>query len=166
MFTTVNTSWRGDGYVLSPVGGLATALDGFCLLSVDPKLDTGLVAPQNRMACPAVVEGGSFAYLALRKINDDQENPDRTTFEFGTHSFGPDARALAETMAEEIRVWDREHRAGPGPRITAHPAATSDERLPRGRVITKRHVRVVISWPAAALPAAGQVATPHPKEKE
>ena len=120
---------------------LATALDGFCLLSVDPKLDTGLVAPQNRMACPAVVEGGSFAYLALRKINEDPDHPDRTTFEFGAHGFGPDAAALAEALAEQIRVWDRDHRAGAGPRITAHPAATADERLPEGRVITKRHVR-------------------------
>jgi protein-L-isoaspartate(D-aspartate) O-methyltransferase len=145
---------------------LATALDGFCLLSLDPKLDTGLVAPQNRMACPAVVEGGSFAYLALRKINDDPEDPDRTTFEFGTHAFGPDAAALAEAMAEQIRVWDRDHRAGPGPRITVHPAATADERLPEGRVITKRHVRVVISWPPAALPVAGQAAQQHPDEKE
>jgi protein-L-isoaspartate(D-aspartate) O-methyltransferase len=145
---------------------LATALDGFCLLSVDPKLDTGLVAPQNRMACPAVVQGGSFAYLALRKLNDDPDEPDRTTFEFGAHGFGPEAAALAETMARQIRVWDRDHRAGPGPLITVHPAVTADEQLPEGRVITKRHVRVVISWPSAALPAAGQGSQQHLDEKE
>jgi protein-L-isoaspartate(D-aspartate) O-methyltransferase len=145
---------------------LATALDGFCLLSVDPKLDSGLVAPQNGMACPAVVEGGSFAYLALRKLDEGQEDSDVTAFEFGAHGFGPEAAALAEALATQIRVWDRDHRAGPGPRITAHPAGTADERLPEGRVIPKRHVRVIISWPAAARPMTGRAATHHPDEKE
>ena len=145
---------------------LATALDGFCLLSVDPKLDTGLVAPQNRMACPAVVEGGSFAYLALRKINEDAEIPDRTTFEFGAHGFGPAGAALAEELAAQIRVWDRDHRTGPGPRVTAHPVGTANGRLPEGRVIPKRHVRIVISWPPAALPTAGQASQQHLDKKE
>ncbi|WUH92256.1 methyltransferase, FxLD system [Streptomyces sp. NBC_00433] len=146
---------------------LATALDGFCLLSVDPKLDTGLVAPQNRMACPAVVEGGSFAYLALRKLDEGQDEPDRTTtFEFGAHGFGPEAAVLAESLAAQIRVWDRDHRAGPGPRITAHPVGNADGRLPEGRLIPKRHVRIVISWPPAALPSAGQASEQHPDEKE
>src|SRR5205814_6979524 len=49
---------------------LATAFDGFGLLSVDPDRDTGVAAPQNRVACPAVVEGGSFGYLALRRLDE------------------------------------------------------------------------------------------------
>lgn len=121
---------------------LASALDGFCLLAVDPKLDTGLVDPQNKMACPAVVDGGSFAYLTLRKLGEEPE----PEFEFGAHAFGPDAAALAEAMAEQIRVWGRDHRAGPGPRIAAYPAGTPDDQLPEGRVINKRHVRILISW--------------------
>jgi protein-L-isoaspartate(D-aspartate) O-methyltransferase len=127
---------------------LATALDGFCLLAVDPTLDTGLVAPQNRMACPAMVDGGSFAHLALRKLNE-------TTFEFGAHAFGPDAAEIADTVVEQIRVWDRLHRRGPGPRIAAHPADTPDQRLPDGLVITKRHVCVAVSWPAGTVRTAG-----------
>ncbi|PIM71225.1 methyltransferase, FxLD system [Streptomyces sp. JV178] len=129
---------------------LATALDGFCLLAVDPKLDTGLLSPQNKMACPAVVEGGSFAYLALRKLGAE---PD-PVFEFGAHAFGPDAAALADTLAEQIRVWSRDHRGGRGPSIAAYPAGTPDDRLPEGRVINKRHVRVLISWPMEDLPPA------------
>lgn len=119
---------------------LATAFDGFCLLSVDPALDSGLVAPQNRIACPAVVDAGSFAYLAVRRL-------DETTFEFGAHAFGPEAIALADSMAEQIRVWDREHRHGQGPRIAAYPISTPVEDLPGGLVIPKRHVRVSVSWP-------------------
>lgn len=123
---------------------LASALDGFCLLAVDPKLDTGLVSPQNKMACPAVVERGSFAYLALRKLGEEPE----PEFEFGAHAFGPDAVALAEAMAEQLRVWGRDHRSGPGPRIAAYPATTPDDQLPEGRVINKRHVRILVSWPS------------------
>jgi protein-L-isoaspartate(D-aspartate) O-methyltransferase len=131
---------------------LASALDGFCLLAVDPKLDTGLVAPQNKMACPAVVAGGSFAYLALRRLGED---PD-PEFEFGAHAFGPDAAALAESTAEQIRVWGRDHRGGPGPRIAAYPAGAPDDRLPVGRVVDKRHVRILISWPPTVRSLAGQ----------
>lgn len=123
---------------------LASALDGFCLLAVDPKLDTGLVSPQNKMACPAVVEGGTFAYLALRKLGEEPE----PEFEFGAHAFGPDADALAEAMAEQMRVWGSDHRGGPGPRIAAFPASTPDDQPPEGRVINKRHVRILISWPS------------------
>ncbi|MFC5721400.1 methyltransferase, FxLD system [Streptomyces gamaensis] len=137
---------------------LATALDGFCLLTVDSKLDTGLVAPQNKMACPAVVDGGSFAYLAVRKTGDE---PDRPTFEFGVHAFGPDAPTLAGTMADQIRAWDRDHRGGPGPRIWAFPVETPETGLPEGRVVTKRHVRIIISWPRE-----GQGAMHHPTEEK
>ncbi len=132
----------------------ATAFDGFCLLSVDPNLDTGLVSPQNRMACPAVMDAGSFAYLTLRRLNE-------TTFEFGAHAFGPDAAALAAAMAEQVRVWDRDHRRGPGPRIAAYPADTPVDELPDGLVIPKRHVRITISWPPA-----GQGVPTHPSSKE
>ncbi len=89
---------------------------------------------------PAVVDGCSFAYLALRPV-------DEATVEFGAHAFGPDAAALAEALANHIRFWDRDHRGGPGPRFAAYPADTPDEQLPDGLFIAKRHVRVLISWP-------------------
>ena len=135
---------------------LATSLDGFCLIAVDRELDSGLVTPVNRMAGPAVVEGGSFAYLAVRPAGQD-------AVEFGAHGFGPDAEPLAEVLAGCVRVWDREHRAGPGPRIAVYPAHTPDEELPAGRVIDKRHVRVTISWPTADRPV-GQGVLQHPIE--
>lgn len=134
---------------------LATMLDGFCLLSVDPGLDTGLVAPANPFGCPATARAGNLAYLAARR--------DRHIVEFGAHAYGPDAPLLAETFAELIRAWDRDHRGGPGPRITVHPvraaarpsagaAGRSATRLPEGLVVTKRHVRVAISWPSPTSP--------------
>ncbi|MGH3828765.1 MAG: methyltransferase, FxLD system, partial [Pseudonocardiaceae bacterium] len=121
---------------------LVTALDGYCRISVDPELDTGQVCPITRRSNDAAVDGGSFGYLAARRL-------DTSRAEFGVHAFGPGAAALAEAMAEQVRVWDRDHRGGPGPRITVHPVSTPDEGLPDGRVIDKRHARVTISWPSA-----------------
>jgi protein-L-isoaspartate(D-aspartate) O-methyltransferase len=78
--------------------------------------------------------------------------------------FGPDTAALAEAMAEQVRLWDRLHRQGPGPRIAAYPAHTPDGQLPDSRVIDKRHVRITISWPPADLPAAGRSVPHHTTE--
>ncbi|MFE7592205.1 methyltransferase, FxLD system [Kitasatospora sp. NPDC057512] len=118
---------------------LATVLPGFCMLSATP--DTKLVAPQNRMACPATTDGSSLAYLALRKVSEDP------TFEFGAHGYGPDGAKLAARLAEQIRTWDRDHRSGAGPQFTVYPATTPDGQLGEGRVIDKRHTRITISWP-------------------
>ena len=138
---------------------LATALDGFCLLSVDPALDTGLVEPQYRRACPAAVEGGNVAYLALR-------HQDENASEFGAHGYGPDGAGLAEAIAEQIRVWDRDHRDGLEPRLAVYPAGTPDDQMPAGRVIDKRHSRVCISWATPDIPAADQAVPHHPEAKE
>lgn len=137
---------------------LATAVDGYCRISVDPELDTGLVSPITRRSNDATVDGGSVAYLAARRLDESRA-------EFGVHAFGPGAATLAETMAEQVRLWDRLHRQGPGPRIAAYPAHTPDDQLPDGRVIDKRHVRITISWPPAGLSAAGRGVLHHPTEQ-
>jgi protein-L-isoaspartate(D-aspartate) O-methyltransferase len=130
---------------------LATALDGYCRISVDPELDTGLVAPITRRSTDSAVDGGSVAYLAARRL-------DQSTAEFGVHAFGPGAATLAEAMADQVRIWDRHHRQGPGPRIAIYPAHIPDDQLPDGRVIDKRHVRITISWPSVGDPAKGRAA--------
>jgi len=130
---------------------LATEVDGFCLLSVDDDLDTGLVTPQNMRACPAAAVGGTLAYVALRKRGEH-------VFEFGAHAYGPDAASLTNELAALIRIWDRDHRHGPEPRIEVHPAGAPDDRLPFGRVIDKRHTRVTITWPIHELQAASSPA--------
>lgn len=136
---------------------LATALEGFCLLSVDRDLDSGLICPANRIASPAVVNGATVAYLASRKV-------DEAAVEFGADAFGPEAAALAEAIAGQVREWDRTHRGGPGPRIAAYPGRTPDDQLPDGLVIDKRHIRVSVSWPSAQLSAAGHRLRHHPAE--
>ncbi|MFI5617463.1 methyltransferase, FxLD system [Streptomyces sp. NPDC051567] len=117
---------------------LATALDGFCLMSVDAELDTGLVAPQNKRANITLLDGDSLAYLAIRRTGGGAE--------FGVHGYGPNADAVAEALVKEVQTWDRDYRRAE-PVIYAYPAGTPEADLPAGRVITKRHRRIVISWP-------------------
>jgi protein-L-isoaspartate(D-aspartate) O-methyltransferase len=122
---------------------LATTVPGFCLLAADADQDPILVATGNRWFNLAVVDGDSFAYLTTRPAG-----PGRV--EFGAHAFGPHAPAAAETMVEQVRVWDRDHRAGAGPAFAVWPKDTPDEALPQGLTINKRYHRVTISWPAAS----------------
>ncbi|MFI5863677.1 methyltransferase, FxLD system [Streptomyces sp. NPDC051546] len=117
---------------------LVSALDGFCLMAVDPDLDTGLVAPQNKQSCLALLDGDSFAYLTIRRDGDRAE--------FGVHGYGPRAEDVSAALVEQIRTWDRDHRQDE-PVIYAYPISTPETDLPAGRVITKRHRRIVISWP-------------------
>ncbi|MCY0932323.1 methyltransferase, FxLD system [Streptomyces sp. H27-H1] len=131
---------------------LATALDGFCLMAVDADLDTELVAPQNKSACLSLLDGASLAHLTIRRAGDRAE--------FGAHGYDPDAEAVAGALVEAIRVWDRDHRRSE-PVIYAYPVATPVAELPAGRVITKRHRRIVISWPPE-----GQASQSTTTEKE
>ncbi len=119
-------------------------LPGFCLLSAtQDAIDRGLVSPTWHIAIPALVDGRSLAYRAkLGSVDADE-----TMREFGAYAHGPDAAEAADRFADQIRIWDRDHRHGPGPRLTVHPANTPDTELPAGLVIDQRHTRIVVSWP-------------------
>lgn len=128
---------------------LATVVDDFGLLSAKKEaIDSGLVAASTRMGAKTIVAGGAFAYRAPARPVD----ADRTRFEFGVYAHGPDAAPLAEEYVDLIRTWDRDHRGGPGARIEVYSAATPDAELPPGRVLDKKHTRVVISWPRWHVP--------------
>ncbi|MBB5156084.1 methyltransferase, FxLD system [Saccharopolyspora phatthalungensis] len=136
---------------------LATALPGFCRVVVDRERSTGLISPPGRhTAAVAAVSAGSLAYVTTR----DTDDKDRV--EFGVHAFGPNAAELAEAVAEQLRIWERDHRGGPGPQFRVYPAGTSDEQMPEGRVVDKKNARITISWPHAATAACGQVVQHNP----
>ena len=120
---------------------LATTFPGFCRLTADTDQGSCLVDPGNQWYDLTVLDGDSFAYLTTRKVGLRKA-------EFGVHAFGPHALAAAEAMAEQVRVWDRNRRGGPGPDFAVWPKDTPDERLPEGLIIDKRHTRVTICWPA------------------
>jgi protein-L-isoaspartate(D-aspartate) O-methyltransferase len=49
-------------------------------------------------------------------------------------------------MAGHVKAWEEAGR--PSPHLTVLPAGTSDADLPPGRVLDKRHARLVITWRA------------------
>ena len=98
------------------------------------------------MNIAALASGGSLAYRARLRPLDDEG----TAFEYGAYGHGPNGAQLAERLAGHIRTWDRDHRAGPDPVLTVHPAGTPDGDLPSGRVLRKPHTTMVLTWPEAA----------------
>jgi protein-L-isoaspartate(D-aspartate) O-methyltransferase len=122
-------------------------LPEFCLLTARQEaMDRGVVAPSWRLGTPALVNGDSIAYRAKLRPVDEAG----TIFEFGAYGHGPDATELAERLAEQICIWDRDYRHGPGPQLTVLPAGTRNEEIPEGFVLDKRHTKIVISWAGAA----------------
>lgn len=120
---------------------LTTALDNLPLLAGKPAArQRGLVASVSPLGVPALVDGDSFAYRTVRRTND----PDR--FELGAIGHGPQGQKVADRLAEEIQVWDRDHR-GDRAGIEVYLAGTPDAQLPAGRVVDRPHTRVVITWP-------------------
>ncbi|MFF8958698.1 methyltransferase, FxLD system [Streptomyces sp. NPDC014894] len=122
---------------------LAITLPGFCVMAVDPDLDSGIVAPSNKSFSLAAVDGADFAYLTVRRTEDDKN------VEYGVHSLGPTAAAFAKTVADHVRDWDRERRGGPNPVIRVYPAGTPDDEIPGDRIIDKVHSRISLAWPPA-----------------
>jgi protein-L-isoaspartate(D-aspartate) O-methyltransferase len=122
---------------------LAITLPGFCIMAVDPDLDSGIVAPVNKGFSLAAVDGPNFAYLTIRRTEDNKH------VEFGVHALGPDAQSFADTVAEHVRDWARERRGGPHPVIRVYPAGTPNDQVPGDRVIDKVHSRISLSWPPA-----------------
>jgi protein-L-isoaspartate(D-aspartate) O-methyltransferase len=114
----------------------------FGALAVDRQRTEGLVDPQDRFTCPTLLSAGSFAYLAMRKIDDDR-------WQFGAHGFGPDAPTLTADLLGLITVWDRDYRQAPAPEITVHPpgsttpAAAGQPQL----VVARQHAAIAVTWP-------------------
>ena len=126
---------------------LATTLDGFCRLSVDPDLDTGVVAAPANWDAAACVQDGSLARLHTRKVAHDPETG-VSTWEFGIHAYGPNASRLADVMAERIVAWDRDHRRH-APTITVRPASSPGRPAAGVRTVLKSHARLEFRWASA-----------------
>ncbi|MEU4113786.1 methyltransferase, FxLD system [Kitasatospora sp. NPDC028055] len=119
---------------------LATTLPGFCLLMAhESAVEAGIVQARP-LGSSAVFSGGAFAYVVLRQLDSD-------SYEFGVFGHGPGAGLLVRQVADQVAAWDSKHRGGPGPVITAYPAATPDDQLPGALVIDKKHRRITVSWP-------------------
>ncbi|MGH3930425.1 MAG: methyltransferase, FxLD system, partial [Pseudonocardiaceae bacterium] len=121
---------------------LTTAEPGTCRIAAQPAaVDSGLVTPAIPVRSPAVIEGSSLAYFALRPHTDSHRSGGRR-FKLG--AIGHGSRDLAGRITEQIRTWDHDRTAQPA--ITAHPAGTPDNQLPASVVIDKQHTRLTVSW--------------------
>jgi protein-L-isoaspartate(D-aspartate) O-methyltransferase len=91
---------------------------------------------------PAFLTTDSLAYLALRRL-------DEQTWQFGAHGFGPAADSVTAQMIDAIVTWNRDHRHGPDPQITVHPAGAAAPGDQHTRlVLPRRHTTIVVTWPA------------------
>jgi len=117
----------------------------FCrLVATQEAVDQGVVRPSWRIATPALAVGGSLAYRARFRLVDEASG----LYEFGAYGHGPDGKELAERLAEQIRIWDRNHRGGPGPTLTVLPLGNAPAgKVPDGFVLKKDHSELVMSWP-------------------
>jgi protein-L-isoaspartate(D-aspartate) O-methyltransferase len=139
------TFQRGEP-ITGPELWLATDPDLCWLKATKDTVDRGLVTGTWKMNITALASGGSLAYRArLRPVDDEG-----TAYEYGAYGHGPNGAQLAERLVGHIRTWDRDHRAGPDPVLTVHPASTPDGDLPSGHVLRKPHTAMVLSWPEAA----------------
>ncbi|MEU3563809.1 methyltransferase, FxLD system [Kitasatospora sp. NPDC006786] len=105
--------------------------------------ERGAVTPMFGWGAMATVQGSSLAYLTLRPGEPTAEG--RKTYETGVIGHGPDGAALADLVAEQIRVWNTSFRnrtlriALPDTLGTAAPAA--------GRFVLERpNHPITITW--------------------
>jgi protein-L-isoaspartate(D-aspartate) O-methyltransferase len=84
-------------------------------------VEAGLCRPAIPARSPALVHGGSLAYLALRRLDS---TPPR--FELGATGHAPDGTDLARRICAQIQAWSQDRRTQPT--ITLHP--TSDRSRP------------------------------------
>ncbi|WP_435109998.1 methyltransferase, FxLD system [Nocardiopsis synnemataformans] len=123
---------------------LATVVDDWALLTADPgAVKAKLVKPTWNHGTPALIapDGASFAYRTLRRHPDREDR-----WQFGAIGHGPTSAVTAERLCALIQEWDHDYRHGPDPSITLVPADTPNDQLPPGRVVDKRHTRLVLNW--------------------
>lgn len=125
---------------------LASQPRPFGALAVNREATKDLLDPQDRFTCPTLLTDDSFAYLAMRKVNN-------TAWQFGTHGFGPAADALTTDMIDLITAWDRYFRYRPAADITIHPTGATPPRSAHPQlVVERRHTTIAVTWPAPGKP--------------
>lgn len=119
----------------------ASTDDGVCRLEVtEEALAAGVRRPAIPVRSPALVSGGSLAYLILQREDADAERPWR----LGAAGYGPDGTELANKLVAHIDAWS-DHR-GAVPAMTIYPAGASREGSAGGHVVTKNESVIVLSY--------------------
>jgi len=120
---------------------LTSTEPGTCRIAADPTaVGNRLCTPAIPSRTPALVDGNSLAYLALRKRDQGTERQ----WELGAIGHGPTGPTLANRINQHIHTWN--HNRTAQPHITAYPADTPDNQLPDTHTINKQHTRLVITY--------------------
>ena len=120
---------------------LASSLPGFCHVVLDRQHDTGLISPPGSYSfAVGVVDAENLAYVTVRAAASARD------VELGVHAFGPSAAVLAERVAEQIRVWAKDYRAGNGPEFRVFFAKTFDYDYAGKQMINKKHCKILMCW--------------------
>ena len=111
---------------------LATALDVFGRLHASPPR-LGVLPGGS----PATWSSDTIAHMVMRPV-------DGNSFEYGIAWHGPD-QDMAEHYAQQLRVWDRDHRGRHRPALYVCPEGPGPG-LPAGRVLDRPGPRMVLTW--------------------
>ncbi|MFW5421038.1 methyltransferase, FxLD system [Nocardiopsis sp. CNT-189] len=107
------------------------------MVTKPPALGSGLVSPAIPPLNPGVAEGGSFAYLSVRRAEGNQPG-----LELGAVGHGPRGAELARQICKQAAVWDAARDAVP--QVMVYPAAADVGA--RGAVVEKQWSQVALSW--------------------
>ncbi|WP_455362348.1 methyltransferase, FxLD system [Streptomyces sp. SYSU K21746] len=99
--------------------------------------DLGLADPAVRWSGAALYDGGTFAYLTTRPVDD-------YTDELGITAHGPDSDKLTAQVNDLLHRWDQQRPAQPA--ITAYPSSTGDDQLEAGAHVTRPDTRLTVAW--------------------
>ncbi|MEW1922240.1 methyltransferase, FxLD system [Streptomyces sp. NPDC088360] len=115
--------------------------DTVCRLEVTSEaLEGGVRRPAIPIRTPAIVVGGSLAYMILLREDATPEQPWRV----GAAGYGPDGPALASALEAHIDAWGADRKAVPA--MTIHPATGGPVDGPQeGHVIPKSESSVVLA---------------------
>lgn len=104
--------------------------------------DAELCTPAIAVRSPALAEGDSLAYLAIRRLGDGLH-------ELGAIGHGTYGLNLAQQLSDEIVGWSEDRTARPS--LRAYPASTPqsalsfDSTISYGQVIEKAETRLMVS---------------------
>ncbi|WP_063885252.1 MULTISPECIES: methyltransferase, FxLD system [unclassified Streptomyces] len=115
--------------------------DSVCRLEVTPEaLEAGVRRPAIPIRTPALVEGGSLAYMILLREDVDAERPWR----LGAAGYGPEGAALARRLVGHIDAWGADRTAVPT--MTIHRRVGPLVGGADGHVIAKDESVVVLAF--------------------
>jgi protein-L-isoaspartate(D-aspartate) O-methyltransferase len=120
-----------------------------CALSRMPvensAIDAGLVTPQFGWGAMATAHKGDLAYLTMRPTEPLAGNG--RPYEVGVIGHGPGGDALANEVAEQIRIWDRDYRSRTVQfEIQPTDVEQPSTRVPGRFVVDRSRTRLIISW--------------------